>query len=72
MAINLGTMKLDFKTHLSALKIEATALLTELAQLTGVRLFWNRYLDEYPASQELYALFGIAPNTSTGYVATQW
>jgi len=72
MAINLGTMKLDFATHLAALKLEATNLLTELAQLSGIALFFNRYIGEYPARPELYALFGINPNQPTGYVASQW
>ena len=71
MAKQLGSMTLDFKFHLQALRGEGSRYLTELAQLTRLPLYYDRYRDEYPGSSSFYRWFGVT-KPSNGSVSSQW
>lgn len=71
MATELGTMKLNYPFHIAALKREASQLLVELSRVTGLQIFYDKYLDMYPADALTYRLFGIKV-PAIGYICSQW
>ena len=72
MAVKLGSMTLDYKFHIDALRLDAAQSINELAQLVGLEVYYNRYSGDYQASFQVYTVVGQYKPTYYGAVQTIW